>query len=146
PESWFEDFGEGRLTQGRAEVRLDPDFAAVVETSGYHVFLTPHSVESEALAVTERRADAFVVMERNKGAGDGTFSWRLVARRKDVTAERLATVQLMTPTVLPTLPDRDAAIPTRHAAFEPRALPERMQPPKPRTPLPRPQRRTKPSR
>ena len=31
PESWFEDFGEARLVDGKAEVRLDPDFAADLE-------------------------------------------------------------------------------------------------------------------
>ncbi len=144
PESWFEDFGEGSLAHGRAEMRLDPDFAAVIETSGYHVFLTPHSVESEALAVTERRADAFVVMERNKGASSGTFSWRLVAKRKDVAAERLAKVQLLTPTALPALPDRETPPPALHPA-EARALPERVRPPEPRTPSARPQPRAKPS-
>ena len=30
PESWFEDFGEGQLACGKAEVTIDPDFAAVV--------------------------------------------------------------------------------------------------------------------
>lgn len=34
PEAWFEDFGEGRLTGGRAAIALDPDFAAVVATVG----------------------------------------------------------------------------------------------------------------
>ena len=41
PESWFEDFGEGRLVNGRAQVALDPDFAAVVQGQNYRVFLTP---------------------------------------------------------------------------------------------------------
>ena len=33
PEAWFEDFGEGTITAGKADVKLDPDFAAVVDTS-----------------------------------------------------------------------------------------------------------------
>ena len=37
PEGWFEDFGEASLKDGKAEVRLDAEFAAVVETKGYHV-------------------------------------------------------------------------------------------------------------
>jgi hypothetical protein len=40
PESWFEDFGRANLSDGRALVRLDPDFAAVVDDD-YHVFVTP---------------------------------------------------------------------------------------------------------
>ena len=40
PESWFEDFGKGQLECGRAEVTIDPDFAAVVLLDDFHVFLT----------------------------------------------------------------------------------------------------------
>ena len=40
PESWFEDFGEAALVCGEASIALDPDFAAVVDASEYHVFLT----------------------------------------------------------------------------------------------------------
>ena len=41
PEAWFEDFGTGTITGGKGEVKLDPDFAAVVDTRELHVFLTP---------------------------------------------------------------------------------------------------------
>src|SRR5436309_935940 len=32
PESWIEDFGKGTLTNGKADVKLDPDLAAVGHT------------------------------------------------------------------------------------------------------------------
>ncbi len=32
PESYFEDVGRGQMTNGRGQVRLDPDFAAVIRT------------------------------------------------------------------------------------------------------------------
>jgi len=54
PESWFEDFGEAKLENGRAKVRLDPEFAAVVKTGSYHVFVTPYS-NSNGLYVSNRR-------------------------------------------------------------------------------------------
>ncbi|MDQ6834015.1 MAG: hypothetical protein M3008_11500, partial [Chloroflexota bacterium] len=38
PECWVEDFGEGTLANGKAEVALDADFAALVHTNNYHVF------------------------------------------------------------------------------------------------------------
>jgi hypothetical protein len=41
PDSWFEDFGEGRLQRGQAEVAIDPDFAALVRDDTYQIFLTP---------------------------------------------------------------------------------------------------------
>ena len=40
PEHWFEDFGSGKLSRGRASVKLDADFAKVI-TNDYCVFLTP---------------------------------------------------------------------------------------------------------
>src|SRR5262249_50428628 len=41
PEPWFEDFGQGQLVNGRTTVRLDPDFAPLVRSDDYAVFLTP---------------------------------------------------------------------------------------------------------
>jgi len=102
PESWFEDFGEGTLVNGKAEVKIDPDFAAVADTSAYHVFLTEHD-QHNALHVTRRtgggfavEADTATLAAKGKKVGDvgGTFSYRIVARRKDVKAGRLAKVEL----------------------------------------------------
>lgn len=91
PEPWLEDFGRGTLSNGKTYVRFDPDFAAVVQTDDYHVFLTPHDADGNALAVTEHRKEGFTVQERNKGTSGGTFSYRVVARPKTSNrAERLA--------------------------------------------------------
>jgi len=99
PEAWFEDFGEGTITGGKAEVRLDPDFAAVVDTAKLHVFLTEHTGDHH-LHVAGRSATGFSVgasasaeaTARGAKATDagGTFTYRVVAKRKDVVAERLA--------------------------------------------------------
>jgi len=99
PEAWFEDFGEGTITGGKAEVKLDPDFAAVVDTSKLHVFCMPHD-ETHHLAVKTRSGGGFSVAAdvsstaaaRGVKATDvnGTFTYRVVAKRKDVKAERLA--------------------------------------------------------
>jgi hypothetical protein len=98
PEAWFEDFGEGKIVGGTVEINLDPDFAAVIETGGYHVFLTAHD-ESHNLAATRRAATGFTVVASpsasafagGKKAGDlsGTFSWRVVAKRKGNSGKRL---------------------------------------------------------
>ena len=102
PESWFEDFGEARLECGRAYVALDPAFAAIVDLTRYHVFVTDHS--GLHLSVTERTPQGFTVEARTALAAlhdpqreteiAGTFSWRLVARRKDIKAARLARIEL----------------------------------------------------
>jgi hypothetical protein len=115
PESWFEDFGRARLVGGRAEVLLDPDFAAIVRTEDYHVFLTPEG-NTEGLYVSQRSADGFEVLEQRGGASDATFSYRVVTRRRDVDAARLAVVQL--PEV-PEIPQAPEAVPPEAAEAPP---------------------------
>lgn len=102
PESWFEDFGKAKLVSGKAEVKIDADFATAIHTDDYHVFLTGNDVNSEGLVVSAQRADSFAVEERKSGKSDGTFSWRLVAKRKDIAGKRLEKVdlpQIMVPDV-----------------------------------------------
>ncbi|MHB8645913.1 MAG: hypothetical protein ACYDAR_09025, partial [Thermomicrobiales bacterium] len=89
PECWFEDFGKAKLVAGTAEVTLDPDFAAVVHTDDYHVFLTTYG-ESAGLFIAHQTASGFTVQERARGTSSLTFSYRIVAKRKDITAPRLA--------------------------------------------------------
>jgi len=55
PECWFEDFGAARLVDGTVTVHLDPDFAAVVHSDAYHVFLTPAG-DSNGLYVSSKIA------------------------------------------------------------------------------------------
>jgi hypothetical protein len=102
PESWIEDFGEAKTVHGSAEVKLDAVFAQIVHTDTYQVFLTTYGDDGNGLNVAERRADGFVVKERNKGNGGGTFGYRIVAKRKDIVAGRLATFDL--PSSAPQVP------------------------------------------
>jgi hypothetical protein len=88
PESWFEDFGEAKLVKGKASVKIDKDFAAVVNSAGYHVFLSAYG-DSRGLYVSRRDRSGFEVREQQGGRSSLTFSYRIVARRKDVPAERL---------------------------------------------------------
>jgi hypothetical protein len=114
PESWFEDFGTGRLECGRVDVTIDPDFAAVVDMTDYHVFLTPYDAD-HLLHVSRRTSTGFTVeanagfaaaMGRTETDLSGVFSWRVVARRKDIAVERLATVTIPPePSLPPPLPD-----------------------------------------
>ncbi len=119
PESWFEDFGTGELECGRADVRIDADFAAVADTTSYHVFLTGYDTE-DLLRVTNRTPGGFTV-EANKaiasmvGKADadlqGAFSWRVVAKRKDIPGPRLETVTIPPEPTLPAGPDVPTAKP-----------------------------------
>jgi hypothetical protein len=100
PESQFEDFGEAQLVRGRAQVRLDPDFAAVSDTSHYHVFLTPYG-DSKGLYVASRNRKGFQVREQGGGTSRLRFSYRIVARRKNATTKRF---QKVTAPKMPKLP------------------------------------------
>jgi hypothetical protein len=101
PESWFEDFGVGHLVDGRAAIQLDPDFAATVSTSEYHVFIAEYD-DNNALFVTNRTKAGFEVRAKT-AVRVATFSYRVVAKRKDIVPARLAKV---------TLPKtRDGAVP-----------------------------------
>lgn len=78
PESWVEDFGKGALTNGSATIALDTDFAAVIHTDAYLVFLTERD-GSHGIYVTKQSAGGFEVRTQS-GQGDATFYWRVVAR------------------------------------------------------------------
>ena len=84
PEHWFEDFGSARLARGRATVKLDADFAKVVKLNEYRVFLTPEG-NCQGLYV-RKRGTSFEVRELQGGTSNVAFSYRIVAKRKDIKA------------------------------------------------------------
>lgn len=96
PEAWFEDFGEGTVANGKASVALDPDFAALVETTRYYVFLTEQG-DHNALFVANRTATGFEVHAKGGPTASGAFHYRVVAKRKDIAAPRLAKVDVADP-------------------------------------------------
>ena len=92
PEPWFEDFGTGALAAGRAAIRLDADFAAVVKSDDYAVFLTPEG-DCKGLYVTAKTPAGFEVREIQGGTSAIPFRFRLVAKRKDIPGPRLERVE-----------------------------------------------------
>jgi hypothetical protein len=113
PESWFEDFGRDQLVNGRARVRLDPDFDALVRGDDYDVFLTPYG-DTKGLYVSNKGPHAFEVREVQNGTGGLAFGYRVVAKRKDIAGPRLEKVEV------PAAPRRPAEPP---APPEPVKLP-----------------------
>jgi hypothetical protein len=87
PDHWFEDFGTAKLKNGRATVRLDPDFAKVVQTSDYHVFIMP-GADCRGLYVGRKTTEGFEVREIQNGTSSVAFSYNIVARRKDIKQHR----------------------------------------------------------
>ena len=104
---------------GRAEVTIDPDFAALVDSSDYHVFLTEHDTHQHVI-VKHRNATGFTVeadaelaalKDKSPSELNGAFSWRVVARRKDIPGERLASVTIPAEPTLPDAPPRLPSMP-----------------------------------
>jgi hypothetical protein len=95
PESWFEDFGEGKLLNGKAIIQIDPLFAQTVNTNvKYHVFLTPLD-EPLTLAVANKTQTSFEVI--GPSGSYIYFSYRIVAKRKGFENTRLAKMKGPTP-------------------------------------------------
>ncbi|HEY8113781.1 MAG TPA: hypothetical protein VII16_13110 [Actinomycetes bacterium] len=129
PESWLEDFGRAKLTEGRAAVEFDPDFAAIIDTQTAHVFLTPEG-DCDGLYVSSRTARGFEVQELRRGASSLLFSYRVVGRRADLEAVRLAPVDL---SPMPDLPEVVIPEPPEHPSLsdaqpvgEPPEIPDRL--------------------
>ncbi len=108
PECWFEDFGAARLSGGSAAIRIDPEFAQTIHTGEYHMFVQAEG-ECRGLFVRDKTATGFVVQELGGGTSSTSFAYRIVARRKDVTAPRLRRV------TLPEAPEHKAAPPSEPA-------------------------------
>jgi hypothetical protein len=124
PDSWFEDFGDDELVDGVADITIDPDFAAVVDATRYQVFLTEYD-DHRSLYVTDRTPRGFRVRAK-AGSGCGTFSWRLVARRRDIAGERFAPVTIPSEPQLPPVPE--PAPPDTEAPRQPWVVPQRSGP------------------
>src|SRR6266545_1890968 len=93
PESLFEDFGAAKLVNGRAQVTFDPDFVAVVHNDKYFIFPVPEG-DCKGLYVSDKSPTGFEVRELQGGASTLAFSYRVVAKRKDIAGPRLEKVRL----------------------------------------------------
>ena len=103
PEPWLEDFGTATFTNGSVNVNLPTDFANIVKTNDYHVFLAEVDGHHH-LTVQKKTATGFTVQAdpeiaalKGKNAADltGTVSWRVVAKpQTDKKADRLAKFEL----------------------------------------------------
>ena len=73
----------------------------MVDTADYHVFLTGHDGRCD-LSVGERTAEGFRV--QSAADTEGTFSWRVVAKRKDIRGARFEPVAIPKEPTLPDVP------------------------------------------
>jgi hypothetical protein len=92
-EAYYEDLGQGSLTNGVGAVTLDPAFAALVRTDAYQVFLTAYG-DNRGLYVSNQTVSGFEVREVQGGTSSIGFGYRVVARPRDLPTSRLDRVTL----------------------------------------------------
>jgi hypothetical protein len=86
----LEDFGEAQLTDGVANVQLDPRFASAIDnTMRYYVMLTPEG-DCRGLYVARRDSAGFTVRELQGGRSSIAFTYRIVAKPLGDNSARLA--------------------------------------------------------
>jgi hypothetical protein len=92
---WVEHFGDATLSNGRADVQLDPLFLETVTIDQEHpmkVFVQLHDETCQGVAV-KKSHDAFSVIELNGGRSYSTFDYRVVARRRGYEDAHLEVVR-----------------------------------------------------
>jgi hypothetical protein len=86
----IEDTGTAQLVAGAASVRLDPVFAASIDTTtAYRVFLTPDG-DTRGLYVAAKTRAGFVVRESEGGRTTTAFDYRVVAAALGQAGERMS--------------------------------------------------------
>ena len=85
PEILFEDFGVGKLKNGSAYIELDPILSQNIFVSEEHPMKVFIQLEGDCkgVYVTEKTKKGFMVKELQNGTSNVSFSWNVVANRKD---------------------------------------------------------------
>lgn len=87
PEVLFQDYGMGQLVNGKAEIKIDPTFAKNILVDAQHPLKVFIQLEGDCngVYVTDKTANGFTVSELAGGKSNTSFSWMIVATRKNET-------------------------------------------------------------
>ncbi len=93
PEVLFEDYGVGELTNGMAQITIDPIFSQNIVVDKNHPLKVFIQLEGDCngVYVTNKTAQGFVVKELQGGKSNVAFSWHIVANRKDQSGDAFGT-------------------------------------------------------
>lgn len=85
PENLFQDYGAGRLVNGRAQIVIDPIFAKNIVVNEAHPLRVFVQLEGDCkgVYVTNKTASGFDVVELDGGTSDIPFTYSIVANRAD---------------------------------------------------------------
>ncbi len=87
PEVLFEDYGEGELVNGVAQINLDAVFAGNVTVNDKHPLRVYIQLEGDCngVFVTDKTAASFTVKELHSGSSNVKFSYHVIANRKNTS-------------------------------------------------------------
>ncbi len=85
PEILFQDYGAGKLVNGKAHIDLDPIFAKNIVVNEKHPLRVFIQLEGDCngVYVTNKTQNGFDVVELQNGQSNVNFSWTVVANRAD---------------------------------------------------------------
>ncbi len=85
PEILFQDYGVGKLVNGRAHIELDPILVKNILVDADHPMKVFIQLEGECngVYVTNKTQTGFDVIELNNGQSNVEFSWSIIANRAD---------------------------------------------------------------
>lgn len=93
PEFYFQDYGQGKLRNGRAHIDIDPILAKNVAINEKHPLRVFIQLEGDCngVFVTNKTATGFDVVELNGGTSDVAFQWSITCNVADaVVGNRLS--------------------------------------------------------
>jgi hypothetical protein len=94
-EVWFEDFGEGMLINGQADIELDPFFLETVTIDENHPMKVFIQLNDECNGTYVKTSfTGFTVYELQQGRSNASFTYRVVAKRKGYEDERMRTTEI----------------------------------------------------
>ncbi|MDX2001626.1 MAG: hypothetical protein SFW35_04300 [Chitinophagales bacterium] len=85
PEVLFQDFGTGKLINGKAHITIDPSFSKNIQVDSLHPIKVFVQLEDacNGVYIANKSANGFDVMELHNGQSNAAFSWFIVATRKN---------------------------------------------------------------
>lgn len=89
PEVLFQDFGQGQLVNGKAQIQLDPNFTKNIFVDETHPLRVIIQLEGDCqgVYVTNKTVNGFEVVELQGGNSNVRFTWFVSANRADSVDE-----------------------------------------------------------
>lgn len=85
PESLFEDYGTGKLVNGKVHINIDPVFAKNITVNAQHplrVFIQLNG-DCKGVFVANKTGNGFDVIELQSGQSNVDFEWHVIGNRAD---------------------------------------------------------------